>query len=79
MHPWSLNRCQQYLHRIPQVHAALAAILYAERPLERQRAELQWELASEFDTRYEDMGWVAREKHWGPNLLLALEKFLTLQ
>lgn len=67
------------LHLMVQVHAALAALLYAERPLERQRAELQWELATEFDTRYNDLDWVAREKRWGPKLLNALDMFLSLK
>ncbi|CAL5221270.1 g3430 [Coccomyxa viridis] len=34
-----------------EVHAALAALLYAEKPSERQRAEQQWEVCSEFDNR----------------------------
>ena len=62
-----------------QVHAAMAAVLYAEKPLERQRAELQWEIGTEFDSRYNNIEWVARSKVWGPRLLQALERFLTLQ
>jgi hypothetical protein len=61
------------------VHAALAAILYAEKPTERQLAEEQWELACEFDTRYGDVDWAAHEKKWGPRLLGALQQFLELK
>ena len=43
-----------------EVHAALAAILYTDRPEQRQRAEGQWELANEFDHRYGDL------QHCGP-------------
>lgn len=52
------------LIRYPEVHVALAAILYAERPGQIARIEAQWELATAFDTRYIDVNWVAREKHW---------------
>jgi len=62
-----------------QVHAALAALLYTEKPTVRQLAEQQWELASEFDSRYSNVDWVAQEKRWGPKLLHALERFLSLQ
>lgn len=61
-----------------QVHAALAAVLYAERPAERQLAEEQWELATEFDKRYGNIDWVVKEKHWGPRLTGALDRFLHL-
>jgi len=62
-----------------QVHAALAAVLYSERPLQRLRAEQQWDIAAEFDGRYSDTAWVAAEKHWPPRLIQALQKFLLLQ
>ena len=62
-----------------QVHAAMAAVLYAEKPLERQRAEVQWEIGTEFDSRYNNIEWVAKSKVWGPRLLQALERFLTLK
>ena len=61
-----------------QVHAALACILHAERPREVWRAESQWEIASEFDTRFGDVQWVQAEKHWPPRLLAALQSFLNL-
>ena len=62
-----------------EVHAAMAAVLYAEKPMERQRAELQWDIATEFDSRYGSIEWVAESKVWGPRLLHALQKFLLLQ
>ncbi|CAK0781596.1 hypothetical protein CVIRNUC_005417 [Coccomyxa viridis] len=62
-----------------EVHAAMAALLYAEKPMERQRAELQWDIATEFDSRYGSIEWVAKSKVWGPRLLQALQKFLSLQ
>ena len=62
-----------------EVHAAMAALLYAEKPMERQRAELQWDIATEFDSRYGSIEWVAKSKVWGPRLLQALQKFLLLQ
>ena len=61
------------------MHAALATILYSERPDERQRAEAQWEVASEFDKRYGDVRWVAEEKQWGPRMQQALQRFLALE
>lgn len=60
----------------PEVHAALAAMLYSQgRSLE---AEQQWAIAVEFDGRYQDAGWVAASKHWPPRLLQALQSFLAL-
>ena len=47
--------------------------------MERQRAELQWDIATEFDSRYGSIEWVAKSKVWGPRLLQALQKFLLLQ
>eukprot|EP00775_Hariotina_reticulata_P011180 gene11180-11330_t len=41
----------------PEVHAALAAVLYAERPAQRLRAEQQFDIALEFDSRYQDASW----------------------
>lgn len=66
------------MHVLPQIHAALAAMLYDTEPDAIERAELQWDLCSEFDSRYSDVGWVAREKHWPPAMLSALRHFLTL-
>ncbi|KAK9860384.1 hypothetical protein WJX84_003486 [Apatococcus fuscideae] len=66
------------LRGFAEVHAALACILHAERPQQVGRAESQWEIASEFDTRFSDIQWVQQEKHWPPRLLSALQSFLSL-
>jgi hypothetical protein len=63
----------------PGVHAALAALLYAERPSQRWRAEQQWDIATAFDSRYGDVSYVRREQHWPPRLLDALQRFLALR
>ncbi|GAB4816712.1 hypothetical protein N2152v2_003758 [Parachlorella kessleri] len=60
------------------VHAALAAVLYTERPAQRLLAEQQWEIAMEFDRRYADVGWVKAQKHWPPRALEALQRFVKL-
>eukprot|EP00884_Botryococcus_braunii_P019893 jgi/Botrbrau1/6588/Bobra.0189s0015.1 len=62
-----------------EVHAALAALLWVERPSQRGRAETQWEIASEFDTRYSNVEWVQHEKGWPPRMLAALDRFLHVQ
>jgi hypothetical protein len=63
----------------PEVHAALAAMLYAERPPQRFRAEQQFDIAVEFDRRFESADWVQQNRHWPPRLLTALQAFLQLQ
>eukprot|EP00803_Ostreobium_quekettii_P000900 evm.model.scf_53EXC.10 EVM.evm.TU.scf_53EXC.10 scf_53EXC:150904-153050(+) len=62
-----------------EVHAALASVLYAERPSQIGRAEEQWDLAMSFDQRYKEPAWVAENKDWPPKMLMALEKFLELR
>lgn len=62
-----------------EVHAALASIIYTERPTEISYAEEQFDIASEFDQRYSDIKWVEREKAWPPAMLTALDKFLNLK
>lgn len=63
----------------PEVHSALAAILYSEKPLQISRSEEQWDLAMSFDKRYSDPDWVASQKKWPPKMMQALRKFLSLQ
>lgn len=59
-----------------EVHAALAVIFYdLGKPVQ---AENQWNVASEFDSRYSDVYWVQKERHWPPKLIIALENFLNL-
>lgn len=67
------------LRGLAEVHAALASIVYSERPTEISYAEQQFDLASEFDGRYLDVGWVEREKHWPPAMLKALDRFVNLR
>ncbi|KAJ9521794.1 hypothetical protein QJQ45_024659 [Haematococcus lacustris] len=62
-----------------EVHAALAALLWVEKPGLAFRAEQQWAVAREFDTRYSDVAWVAANKHWPPRALDALTRFLRLE
>jgi hypothetical protein len=62
-----------------EVHAALASVLYAERPGRIALAEQQWDIATEFDTRYQDINWVRQERKWPPKMLQALEAFLNLR
>jgi tetratricopeptide (TPR) repeat protein len=59
-----------------EVHAALAVICYDLGKTEQ--AEQQWTVASEFDSRYSDVYWVQKERHWPPKLIQALENFLNL-
>jgi tetratricopeptide (TPR) repeat protein len=61
-----------------EVSAALAAMLWTERPGQRERAESLWEASQEFDKRFSDVEWVAREKLWPPRLVDALKKFLSM-
>lgn len=66
------------LRGYPEVHAALAVLLHAERPQQLGRVEGQWETCMEFDRRYEDAAWVRETKHWPPAVCAALERFLRL-
>jgi hypothetical protein len=63
----------------PEAHAALAAVLYVERPAQRLRAEQQFDIATSFDARYADAAWVSGTRHWPPTLTDALGRFLALQ
>lgn len=74
-----LQDLEASLRGLAEVHAALASIIYAERPSEVSYAEQQFDLASEFDSRYLDVKWVEREKHWPPAMLTALNKFALLK
>jgi hypothetical protein len=61
-----------------EVHAALASVLYVERPKQLLRAEQEWDVAMEFDRRYVDLVWVRSSKHWPPRMLAALQRFIEL-
>lgn len=62
-----------------EVHAALASVLYTERPSQIGRAEEQWDLAMDFDKRYTNPTWVQHNKSWPPRMMAALVKFLELR
>ena len=62
-----------------EVHAALAAMFYAESPRQVNRAETQWEIAREFDQRFGDLQWVSKQKRWPPAMQVALANFLELK
>lgn len=56
-----------------------AAVLWSERPNQHYRAEQQFEIATEFDSRYSSLQYVREERHWPPRLVAALERFLELK
>ncbi|KAG1653121.1 hypothetical protein FOA52_009065 [Chlamydomonas sp. UWO 241] len=62
-----------------ELHAALAALLYTERPGLGFRAEEEWEVANNFDTRYSDLEFVRHAKHWPDRMVAALDNFLKLR
>lgn len=62
----------------PEVHAALAAALYADRHMAPQ-AERQFTMATLLDRRYADARYVADERHWPPSLVGSLQAFLALK
>lgn len=61
----------------PEIHAALAAALYADKnaPIP---AEKQFTIATLLDPRYTDLVWVQETKHWPPSLLKSLQRFISL-
>ncbi|MCO5564744.1 hypothetical protein L7F22_018412 [Adiantum nelumboides] len=62
----------------PEVHAALAAVLYADKnsPLS---AEQQFTIATLLDPHYNDLSYVKDTKHWPPSLVRSLAKFIDLR
>ncbi|KAG9457162.1 hypothetical protein H6P81_001670 [Aristolochia fimbriata] len=61
----------------PEVHAALAAALYADKhaPL---LAENQFTIATLLDPHYTDLSYVKDTRHWPPSLINSLKHFITL-
>ncbi|KAE9610228.1 putative tetratricopeptide-like helical domain-containing protein [Lupinus albus] len=61
----------------PEVHAALAAALYADKhaPL---LAENQFTIATLLDPQFIELSYVRDTKHWPPSLVSSLQHFLTL-
>lgn len=74
-----LDDLEVNLRGLSEVHAALASLLYSERPGQINRAEEQWDLALSFDTRFANLDWVRKTKKWPPRFLNALERFLDLR
>uniref|UniRef100_A0A0D9XXL0 MalT-like TPR region domain-containing protein n=1 Tax=Leersia perrieri TaxID=77586 RepID=A0A0D9XXL0_9ORYZ len=65
------------LRGYPEIHAALAAALYADKhaPL---LAENQFAIATLLDPHYTDLAYVRDTKHWPPSLVDSLQHFITL-
>lgn len=74
-----LEDLESSLRGYAEVHAAIASMIYNERPSEISYAEEQFDLASEFDKRYMDVEWVSKEKKWPPAMIAALDRFANLK
>ncbi|XP_061346875.1 uncharacterized protein LOC133292478 [Gastrolobium bilobum] len=61
----------------PEVHAALAAALYADKHASLL-AENQFTIATLLDPHFTDLSYVRDTKHWPPSLVSSLQHFITL-
>ncbi|KAI3814338.1 hypothetical protein L1987_19090 [Smallanthus sonchifolius] len=61
----------------PEVHAALAAVLYSDKHAS-VLAENQFTIATLLDPKYTDLAYVKDTKHWPPSLVRSLQDFITL-
>ncbi|KAJ1405049.1 Tetratricopeptide-like helical domain superfamily [Sesbania bispinosa] len=61
----------------PEVHAALAAALYADKHA-ALLAENQFAIATLLDPHFTDLSYVRDTKHWPPSLISSLQHFITL-
>jgi len=61
----------------PDMRAALTAVLW-EKGLQGE-AESNWVATIGIDGRYKDIDWLKEVRRWPPSMVLALEKFLTLE
>lgn len=61
----------------PEIHAALAAALYADKHA-ALLAENQFAIATLLDPHYTDLAYVRDTKHWPPSLVVSLHDFITL-
>ncbi|KAL6642358.1 hypothetical protein ACP70R_020539 [Stipagrostis hirtigluma subsp. patula] len=61
----------------PEIHAALAAALYADKHA-ALLAENQFTIATLLDPHYTDLAYVRDTKHWPPSLVASLHHFITL-
>uniref|UniRef100_A0A0E0J7L0 MalT-like TPR region domain-containing protein n=1 Tax=Oryza nivara TaxID=4536 RepID=A0A0E0J7L0_ORYNI len=65
------------LRGYPEIHAALAAALYADKHA-ALLAENQFAIATLLDPHYTDLAYVRDTKHWPPSLVDSLRHFITL-
>ncbi|CAN6326042.1 unnamed protein product, partial [Urochloa humidicola] len=65
------------LKEYPEIHAALAAALYADKHA-ALLAENQFAIATLLDPHYTDLAYVRDTKHWPPSLVASLHDFITL-
>ncbi|RDY07121.1 hypothetical protein CR513_08812, partial [Mucuna pruriens] len=61
----------------PEIHAALAAALYADKHA-ALLAENQFTIATLLDPHFTDLSYVRDTKHWPPSLICSLHHFITL-
>ncbi|MEW5302820.1 MAG: hypothetical protein WDW38_004068 [Sanguina aurantia] len=62
-----------------EVHAAMAALLYTERPLQALRAEEEWDFACMFDKRFSNPTYLREQRHWPEKMVAAMMRFQKLQ
>ncbi len=60
----------------PDMRAALTAVLWENG--KQGEAESNWVATIGIDSRYRDVEWLRQVRRWPPNMIVALEKFLTL-
>lgn len=65
------------LHPSAEIHAALAAALYADKHA-ALLAENQFAIATLLDPHFTDISYVRDTKHWPPSLISSLQHFITL-
>ncbi len=78
-HQEALRQIRNLVRKYPNfadVRAAITAILWVEG--QQGEAESNWVAAVGLDPRYQDLDWVASIRRWPPDMVKALEKFLTL-
>ncbi|MDJ0898439.1 MAG: tetratricopeptide repeat protein [Xenococcus sp. MO_188.B8] len=78
-HQEALRQLKNLVRKYPtfaDVRAALTAILWVEG--QQGEAESNWVAAVGLDPRYQNLEWVATIRRWPPEMVAALEKFLTL-
>ena len=75
----ALRQIRNLVRKYPtfaDVRAAITAILWVEG--QQGEAESNWVAAVGLDPRYQNLDWVASIRRWPPEMVKALEKFLTL-